>query len=215
MYAGNKLKSMIIFVHSTCTMYNAANVGGQWCSSFVLSKLSIARFKRCSQFVTECLFLCLALWCIIGPSSFCYKTFRLCYFQSYLQLRDENRAKDHVFLSMVMPLCLDKIISQGPGHRSTQSPMTGLMGGSMANNVPPGQCCCPRCLIWFYFFRAPLTFYGCIKDMGQQAREQQKMVKHFVHCMKISKSKLFLQTLPEAQRTQGIASQTWVVSPAK
>ena len=62
-----------------------------------------------------------------------------------------------------------------------------------ANNVPPlRQRSCPRRLIWFYIFRARvtlwlwLTFYGCIKDTGQQ--EQQKMglltnaVKHFKHC---------------------------------
>ena len=62
-----------------------------------------------------------------------------------------------------------------------------------ANNVPPlRQRSCPRRLIWFYIFRARvtlwlwLTFYGCIKDTGQQ--EQQKMglltnaVKQFKHC---------------------------------
>ena len=62
-----------------------------------------------------------------------------------------------------------------------------------ANNVPPlRQRSCPRRLIWFYIFRAWvtlwlwLTFYGCIKDTGQQERQKMGLltnaVKHFKHC---------------------------------
>ena len=125
-------------------------------SSFVLCTDSIGKFKRCSQFVTVCLLLCLAFWRITSPSSFCCKTFsmwRLCRFHS----------------------CLSHI---QPGHRSTHSPMTGWMEGSRANNVPPGHCCCPRCLIWFYFFRALASFDFLWLYQGHGsagAGERQKM----------------------------------------
>ena len=153
---------------------------GQWCwanfwvcplfcaqTEFVLCTDSIGKFKRCSQFVTVCLLLCLAFWCITSSSSFCCKTFsrwRLFRFHSCL--------------------CHIQPTTRCECHRSTHSPMTGWMGGQGPIMFHQDTAAAQDVLFGFISsgLLPPLTFYGCIKDTGQQVQGSGKkwaLVKHF------------------------------------
>ena len=145
--------------------YNATK--GQWCwANFWVRPLFCAQTQLASSRgalnLLQCLLLCLGFWRITSPSSFCCKTFsmwRLCRFHS----------------------CLSHI---QPGHRSTHSPMTGWMGGQGPIMFHQDTAAAQDVLFGFISsgLLPPLTFYGCIKDTGQQVQGSGKkwaLVKHF------------------------------------